>query len=176
MICKLCLIEKPLIKAHIIPNFLYKEIFNKEHFLYKVDANSLNEFKKLHTGYFDRNIICKECDGKIISSYEHYASQVVFHSSIEKNAVLRDQEDGIKDYYFASIDYTKFKLFLLSMIWKASVSNINYCKKVNLGSIHEEEIRLMLLNSNPKKTLDYAVSIIKLKNKMIPSKMIGDFI
>jgi hypothetical protein len=62
------------------------------------------------------------------------------------------------------------------MIWKASVSNINYCKKVNLGSIHEEEIRLMLLNSNPKKTLDYAVSIIKLKNKMIPSKMIGDFI
>ncbi len=176
MICKLCLNEKPLIKAHIIPNFLYKEIFNDDHFLYEVDSSSLRNRKKLYTGYFDKNIVCKECDGNIIGSYEHYASKSVFGKIGAENIVYREYGNGIKDYFYTNIDYTKFKLFLLSMLWKASVSNLSYCKRVNLGVMHEEAIRLMLLNSNPKDTLDYPVTIMKLENKAIPNKLIGDFV
>ena len=46
------------------------------------------------------------------------------------------------------LDYTLFKLFHLSILWRASVSNRDEFRNVKLGP-HEETIRKMLLADDP---------------------------
>ncbi len=48
----------------------------------------------------------------------------------------------------SNIDYVKFKLFLLSLIWRMSVSSREFFKAVELGP-HEETIRGMILADSP---------------------------
>jgi hypothetical protein len=52
------------------------------------------------------------------------------------------------------VDYEKFKLFLLSVLWRMSVSRLEFFAKVRLGR-HEETLRLALLANDPLKPTDY---------------------
>jgi len=58
MACKFCLEDKKCIKAHIIPNSLYKPILNDKSGLLILSNKSENYPKKQHTGIYDTNIIC----------------------------------------------------------------------------------------------------------------------
>jgi hypothetical protein len=63
-----------------------------------------------------------------------------------------------------NVDYTSFKLFLLSILWRSSITKRGFFKYVALGSEHEEIIRLMLLDKNPKEVVDYPCFICDLSN------------
>ncbi len=54
------------------------------------------------------------------------------------------------------IDYRKFKLFGLSLIWRASVSTNDFFANIDLGS-HEEIIRKKLLEDEPGDENEYAI-------------------
>src|SRR3546814_7896147 len=46
------------------------------------------------------------------------------------------------------IDYAQFKLFLLSLLWRAGVAKGRYFERVTLGP-HEERLRAMLHDGDP---------------------------
>ncbi|MDP1680876.1 MAG: hypothetical protein Q8L39_03765 [Burkholderiales bacterium] len=46
------------------------------------------------------------------------------------------------------LEYAKFKLFALSVLWRAGVSALPLFAQVKLGA-HEEVLRLMVLNNDP---------------------------
>jgi len=52
------------------------------------------------------------------------------------------------------INYSSFKLFQLSILWRAGVSKDGLFSNVSLGR-HSESIRLMLLNEDPGEPQDY---------------------
>lgn len=174
--CKLCLNDKTLIKAHIVPDFMYKGMFNDEHYLIQINTNFDSKSKKIHTGYFDKDILCSECDNEIISRYETYAKFVMYSDNTNIKKQARLLEDGLKDILISNIDYTKFKLFLLTILWRAHLSKQEPYKKVNLGKKHEEQLRLMIMNNDPKEIDDYSTTIMYLKQNTLPVKMVGDFI
>ena len=61
--CKFCGQEKKLIKAHIIPRKFYLDYKSEKY----VGVNSqTGEFVLQQCGSYDKNILCEDCDSKIL--------------------------------------------------------------------------------------------------------------
>lgn len=153
--CRLCLQEKKLIKAHIIPEFLHQGMKDDNNIFYNVTYN-LDTLKdnaqKIQTGEFDKDILCADCDNRILGSdYEKYAQVTMYGKNIKPEIApvcknYKNPDDGAEYSICTNIDYGKMKLFLLSMLWRASVSKRKAFQEVNLGEKHEERIRSLLYN------------------------------
>jgi len=179
MICKLCHNEKPLIKkSHIIPDFMYHGLFNEKHFIAPVYLKEMKIGKMKPTGFYDSDILCAECESKIIGKLESYAKLVIFggigNPDKFQKIIYANTYEGNNLLYFENIEYTKFKLFLLSILWRASISKQKIFNQVNLGE-HEEIIRKMIIENDSKTENDYSVGIMLLKeNKITPTKFVVD--
>jgi hypothetical protein len=152
MNCKLCLKVKPLIKkSHIIPNFMYKGLFGKTHKLVNVNLSNFSDREYRQTGFFDKNILCAQCDNEIIGKLERYASNTIYADKLQY-AVIKEQfdGDGIAMPYirYQNLDYTKVKLFLLSLLWRAHISKESFFREVNLSRELAEKIRKMIYNAD----------------------------
>lgn len=159
MICKLCLKDKDLLKkSHIVPNFLYKELRDEDNSFLLGNLTDLKA-KKLHTGYFEADILCKNCDNIILGKLENYASKILYGGKV-KGVTLRNEinQHGVEFITCYGVDYKQFKLFLLSLIWRFSISKNEFYHFVNLGE-HEEKIRKMILDGDAGDVLDYPCSI-----------------
>ena len=51
---------------------------------------------------------------------------------------------GLESMLISNVDYTRFKLFLLSILWRGSITSNPLFVNVKLEKTKEEEIRLML--------------------------------
>jgi hypothetical protein len=60
------------------------------------------------------------------------------------------------EYLLTDLDYRSFKLFHLSVLWRASVSTRDEFRLVNLGP-YEEKLRTRLLASDPGDPEDFAI-------------------
>jgi hypothetical protein len=86
-------------------------------------------------------LLCDGCEQRL-STWERYAS-LVLKGGIPLNAM----RDG-NLWRVSGIEYAQFKLFQLSVLWRASVSMLQFFENVALGP-HEETIRQMLLREDP---------------------------
>lgn len=154
MRCKLCDNEKLLIKAHIFPEFLYKDLK-----LYSSDTNGQGRIhigmiesssfninnKSIPVGIYDKEILCKDCDNYINEQYETYSKELLFPINITHNTSYElDPSNGV--FKFSGIDYKKFRLFLLSIFWRASISNRQEFYHFNFPTTIENRIKTMLKN------------------------------
>ncbi|HLE24877.1 MAG TPA: hypothetical protein VI935_04415 [Thermodesulfobacteriota bacterium] len=176
MKCKLCLKEKPLIKkSHIIPDFMYKELYDERHFIYQITLGGKSKPKRKPTGEYESDILCGECDNKIINQrYENYASKVYYGNEETtgiKHRRERSENSVLEWTVVKNISYEKFKLFLLSILWKSSISNSVFFKEVKLG-LHGEEIRKMIINSDPKNHHDYPCILLHAKHQELDVKQL----
>lgn len=147
MICQLCLQEKKLLKnSHIIPNFLYKGLFDNKHKIVSLNLNDYSDRKFHQTGLKDSNILCADCDNGIIGAYERYASNTIFgdHEKCDIEVFGGDQS-AIPYVRFKNLDYHLTKLFFLSILWKSHLSKNHFFSEVSLGAKNGEKIRQMLL-------------------------------
>jgi len=159
--CRLCLKEKPLVKSHIIPDFYYNisGMYNEKH---QILFSSFQEIaagkkpSKQFSGEYDNNILCSDCDGRIIGSYETYAAKTFSGEAGTEmaNFILADNTK-CRRYY--NIDYRNYKLFLLSILWRMSISSRPIFRDVNLGDWHNEKLREMIYAGDPKEINTYPI-------------------
>jgi hypothetical protein len=72
-----------------------------------------------------------------------------------------------------NISYIKLKLFLLSVLWRASISTRPFFSCINLGP-HEETLRRMILEGNPGEASDYPILFMTFANdKTMPKDIIA---
>lgn len=166
MICHLCNTEKKLIKrSHIIPNFLYEGLFNEKHFLADVDLKGNLGTRSRPSGSYDSDILCESCDNEVLGRLESYCKVVLFggygYRANSHNIELQFDSVGNRYIHVTNIDYKKFKLFLLSILWKASISKQQFYRFVNLGK-KEEVVRRMILDNNPGSENEYPIAIFLL--------------
>jgi hypothetical protein len=163
-ICRLCGLDKKFADSHIIPDFMYQYLFDEKHKLILSTSDDFKKedkkIKKRNTGDYDNSILCLKCDNEVIGQYETYASKVIYGKSI-----LPAIAPVIKNYYNAigtewssvsNIDYRKFKLFLLSILWRASITKRDMFKDVNIGK-HEDVLKKMIWDSDPGNEGDYPI-------------------
>lgn len=173
MQCKLCLLDKPLIKeSHIIPDFLYKELYDEKHSIIRVDAKLERSFS-IFNGEYEPNILCKECDNEVLGKLESYAS-VAFYGGAHSDIKTENHRkpDGLEYISVEGMEYGKFKLFLLSLLWRASISQREFFTNVSLGP-HEEKIRRMLIAGDPGAPERYPCIISSYRKRNLPKEVIG---
>jgi len=163
-ICKLCLQDKKLIKkSHIIPDFLYRHsgMYNEQHKIYSFTLSDLLDGKKtrmISTGEYEGNILCAECDGNIIGSYENYVQKLLFGGLTEEPLPICHSyfnDKGEKLVICENVDYKSYKLFLLSLLWRMSISSRQIFTNIKVDTDQEEELRKMILNRDPKAFFDF---------------------
>jgi hypothetical protein len=157
-ICKLCLLEKPLLnKSHIIPDFMYKSLFDNGHRLHKLAPADLvkgkGKISRLPSGEYEGGLLCSECDNKKIGGYESYAEKALY-GKIEEASDLPECENlittgGVTFTRCKNVHYKELKLFLLSILWKASICKRDFFNEVDLGP-YEDTIRQMIYSGDPK--------------------------
>lgn len=159
--CKLCEKEKELIKrSHIIPKFLFKSIKgngNQKFYELNPISNVKIITKKLSDNYYESGILCYECEN-LFSKFETYFSRLMNDIKLSNNINIYNDYEVLD----LSIDYKMTKLFLLSILWKSSISNHRFFKIVDLG-IHNEKIRNLILSNLDEVNDYYQVLVCYLK-------------
>lgn len=146
--CKLCLQTKELCReSHILSNFLYGFLMAENNEVIFVDSKKV---QKRFNGEYEANILCENCDSKIIGKLEDYAAKFM-HGKFSKRSSLKNI--GGNEYLIVegheSYDYKKYKLFLLSLLWRSSISSRPFFKQVKLANEDEENLRKRILESDP---------------------------
>lgn len=176
MKCKLCNSDKKLLKkSHIIPEFMYQDLFDDKHRIFEVllKPNSQLKNKTRQSGGYDKNLLCDDCDNKVLGSLESYAS-LALYGGIELTIDRRSNPNSSAYINIKGIDYQKFKLFLLSIVWRASISNLPIFQNVKLGG-HESIIRKKIFTNSPGVSAEYPCAIFThLHNPKIPNQIIAE--
>lgn len=151
-ICRLCKKTAKLANSHIIPEFVFRTLYDKKH---RFRSAQLDERKwEWEQKGYREPMLCDNCEQKF-SIWEHYASEQFFNKPLPTPI----SQGNSKAIILNGLNYQKLKLFLLSILWRAGVTTHVYYKHVQLGHIHEERLRQMLLSENPGSAEDYACFI-----------------
>jgi hypothetical protein len=166
MICQLCLEDKQLIEnSHIIPNFMYKGLFGIKHKLANINIQDVTKVTYQQTGFKDRDILCADCDNAVIGVLERYACNYLYnnHDSIETEIMPGDGVH-VSCIRYKNLDYTKLKLFFLTILWKSHVSKNPFFKDINLGAGYAERVRKMILDNDAGVENEFEVILVKIEN------------
>jgi len=181
-ICKLCHEDKPLLnKSHIIPEFFYKQggLYNEKLKINKIVVQNFIKDKKISyvsSGIYEGGILCSRCDNVVLGELETYGRKVLFGGlhGTEKNTKRNIKNNNVDYLKIDNVDYAKFKLFLLSILWRSAISTNNFFHDVSFSDEYIEILREMILNKNPGKINDFPIfTECYLKNKSVPKDGIG---
>jgi hypothetical protein len=141
--CRLCLQERELRESHIVSGFIWKnsEVTGDK---CKFDLKCFSDPKLSERHRQDglkEYLLCDECEGRF-ARFEDYACRKLFNQS---GPIF---QRPARHFNWTGLEYTKFKLFQMSLLWRMGVSTHPYYAHVNLGK-HEEILRRMLLAENP---------------------------
>ena len=151
--CALCKQSKTLCRSHIIPEFMYSSLYDEKHKFYVLSANLAKPSWTEQKGLRER-LLCQACETKL-SRWEDYACDLL---SNRVPTVAKRSGDLI---WVHGADYTRFKLFQLSILWRAAVSSLQIFSNVVLGP-HEERIRVRLLAEDPGQAWEYGCALYAL--------------
>jgi len=146
--CRLCLQEQKLCESHIIPEFFYKPMYDKDHKIIFLNNDPLENIKYRYKGVYEK-LLCEDCERRIKKHEDYFINQL---NNDKKNRFYEDSEKII----YHSFDYPQFRLFTLSILWRASISKHPIFKEVEIGR-NEERVRNMLLNEDSGKYDDFAI-------------------
>ena len=154
MLCRFCRINPPSLNAHIIPQSFFVEHADKRYPSQQI-TDLENVFPKSRPiGVYDSGILCEACEREF-STADDYGYRF-FHPSVDYSLCTDGQ--GTCAYRIEKVDYDKLKRFLLSVLWRASVSTQEFYAGVDLGP-YEEKIRKLLQNGEVGPPDDYSIYI-----------------
>lgn len=160
--CKLCDKSAKLIKkSHIIPNFMYKNMFDDNNRILLANLKNTSKPPQYRqSGLHEKYILCSKCE-ESLSKLERYTAHFLFGNNTKTPALFekRLSSDGIKSIMIKKIDYSKLKLCLLSIVWRAHISSDKFFKEINIGE-NENVIKKMLLENDCREEEVFKISII----------------
>lgn len=157
--CRLCnvLIDTSnRCEAHIFPRGLLKAMAKDEYGQLLIVGTDMDRKKRAPIGSYDTEILCQSCDNKL-GDYDDYAQNFI------KESKLIDHPSGV-GWTIDNVNHSKLKLFCVSYLWRASITQRPEFIGVNLGVKHEECIRQMLLKNNSQSPLQYTTILAKFEN------------
>jgi hypothetical protein len=169
-ICYLCKKDKKLIKAHIIPKwaymYLYPEIPDEDNRSLILVGNNKKPVKR-PIGIYDPEILCENCDN-FFGKYDEYGKEVLLDAPLER----RSEET----YVIKNVDFEKLRIFLLSVLWRAGISNRPECERVSLGPYQEKIKEIFIDIQNGVENfaiLEYSFFIGKYTEGELPSRVVN---
>jgi hypothetical protein len=135
-------ISADLINAHIVPRGFARDIKGDYPHNFKI---SLDKAHPTQHGVYDANILCESCDGKL-GKLDNYALGVCRRFPREHV----DTRDG--GWEMANVHGDQFATFVLSMLWRASITSRVEFRKVSLG-LYEDPVCKVIFGITPLSNL-----------------------
>lgn len=113
-------------------------------------------------GIYDRGILCGKCDARI-GTWDQYAKELLavpLERFGDPSDLLREQSLLIEP-----VDYTKLKLFFISLLWRADRSTHDFFADVQLGP-WEARAREALLAGVPGPEEHFATALIRYEHRL----------
>lgn len=148
-ICRLCENDRELRNSHIISEFLYDALYNNKHQLMGIHGGGSRGWKVLQKGIREP-LFCEPCEQHFNKHFE-----TPFLAQWLRGNPLPDPWNAT-DLVTVQVDYTAFKLFHLSVLFRAGVSTLPTYAAVTLGP-HEARLRRLLLDRNAGESWQYPV-------------------
>lgn len=165
-VCALCRVNTDLQKSHIIPEFFYTMVYDLNPRRFRVISVDPSVPERFEQKGIRERLLCKACEGKL-AKWEKYVKETF----VDGNGVVATPiQDG---FLLQGIDYKTFKLFLMSLIWRMSVSSLEFFKLVDLERKYEDALRTALLNEDPLQPDEFPCVFIRVK---VAGKFIKDWI
>lgn len=179
--CKLCNKEKELRNSHILPEFMYQNLYDpnpRRFYTLKVDLDDTQKSsKKFNQKGIRERLFCQDCESKL-SKYENYAAETIYGKNKKnKSYIVKASETPNQQYFlyeYAGFSYKEFKIFLLSILYRVVISSSFYSPKVTDEII--EKLRIAIDSENPLDFDDFGclLQIIKYKKSQIAGGFILD--
>lgn len=144
--CRLCHNEGKLRLSHVLPEFLYKQLYDNKHRSVGLKRSPGARHDVLQQGLREY-LLCGTCESRL-SKYEKYAAKILRSlpdTSAEKAGAV---------VFVRNVDYSKFKIFQMSLLWRAGVAEQPSFAEVKLGP-HEPWLRAMLSAGDAGKPWEY---------------------
>ncbi len=162
--CRLCLNSSLLRNSHIVTGSIFDLVRDKtmNNRFYEIGSKTNNIVQDGPKEY----LLCDRCEQKI-GRYEKYYKEAV-HLSRHGIEIMQDNRIAV----IGNLNYSKIKLFLLSVLWRMSISSLSQFTNVSLAT-DEEIIRKLILEEKPGRSQEYPIAAIipLIEGKMAESLM-----
>lgn len=138
-VCRLCKQPRQLCSSHIIPEFMYRPLYDEKHRFWQLSSFPQRPNRKFQKG-FRELLLCADCEQRF-SRFERYARDVFFGNATSQPVQI---ETGL---LFSRLRYKPLKLFFLSLIWRLAVTSVSQLKGISLGQ-YEELLRYRLVEGD----------------------------
>lgn len=139
--CKFCDSAPASVKAHVIPESFF---VRHGHDAKLVDTLSGTYAKKSPIGVYDKEILCSDCETKF-GPYDEYGYKF-FHAETANEVIFEGTKGEAQ--LIRGFDYRLLNLFVLGVLWRASISNHPFYAGVALGP-YEEQVKSYLWSDVP---------------------------
>ncbi|MDN3694262.1 hypothetical protein QWZ06_19250 [Chryseobacterium tructae] len=163
--CRLCNIEQILIKkSHIYPDFLYKDLYDKNHKIIKISTEEIikknPKISRPSSGVYEGGLLCSDCENRIIGGkYESYLADIL--SSKNRDVKCNKGKSAeIKTLTVQNLDYERFKNFFLSILFRADICTFEEFEDINLGP-YNDKIRKIVYENQTTDDLEFQLNILK---------------
>ena len=132
MACALCLRDLQLQRSHVIPEFFYKQVYDSDpKRFYTVSSDAETRTRTRQSGEWEW-MLCRECENRL-SRWETYVARL-----FGQQAPLLEPRGN--KLVARGVDYATFKLFQLSVLWRAAVSTPPFFADVKLCEEDREHL------------------------------------
>lgn len=138
--CKLCGQVAELRLSHVIPEFVYKPLYDADHRFVTLTAEGTAKTGVMQKGHRER-LLCQACE-TLLSKWEGHVAPVF------QQLLNRVTGAAAGSTIVLPAQYLKTKLFFLSLLWRASIASDPNFVAIDLGS-HEPTVRQMILDGLP---------------------------
>lgn len=167
MKCALCELERPLRTSHIVPEFLYADLYDAKGRALGIHGQGHLRRNFIQKGLREK-LLCDDCEQFLNDNYEKKFKEYWF----DKNPLPKViPSDGI---VLRNIDYGAFKLFHLSILFRCGVAKHPTFSAVCLGP-HEDILRTMICNVDPGSINEYPIfahAVVR-KNNVVEKRLIS---
>jgi len=144
-----------LVKSHSIPRRFFKEIKGgaQHAVFYNGSITAEREATYLQAGIYDDDMLCQNCEAKF-SEWDRYGGDVLDSPCLDNS--LHDHDHRA---YRLDCDTDKLRRFILSVIWRASISRHPFYSYVSLGP-YEDKIKERVFNPAPLTPDEFPIVIL----------------
>ena len=148
--CRLCHKVRDLRKAHIIPEFLYRPLYNSKGHAMGINGRGNRGWKPVQKGEREP-LFCESCE-----QYFNEYFEKPFYAQWVAAKPLPNPWPATDYIHEVTVDYSSFKLFHLSVLFRANVTSLPTFAEVSLGP-HEEKLRQLILKRDAAEPHQYPV-------------------
>lgn len=154
-VCKLCDQLKMLVKAHAIPRRFFKDIKGESPHavFFDVSLEAKRTATYVRAGAYDDEILCEECEARF-SDFDRYGWEIFGSLRLDHPV----PGSGGRAYRI-SCDTDKVRRFILSILWRASVSKTKFYSHVNLG-LYEKKIQSRIFDPTGLQANEFPIVVL----------------